>query len=85
MCACVRVCSCGVYSICVVCMHICIHIHEHVYIGTLVEVKQDDGAWLKGTLVGRPSKLKYTISFGPKDELELGLPNPQCRVLPPQP
>ena len=73
--------------------------------GTVVEVKQDDGKWLRGKLVapslahalipfrsrfslamchqlslkrrqvGRPKSSKpnkYTINFGPKDDLEIG-------------
>jgi hypothetical protein len=43
-------------------------------------VRQDNGRWLKGELVGRPKKLKYTIAFSSNEHLEsleLGSPTPQ--------
>mmetsp|Transcript_16582 Transcript_16582/g.26605 ORF Transcript_16582/g.26605 Transcript_16582/m.26605 type:complete len:131 (-) Transcript_16582:286-678(-) len=49
--------------------------------GTFVEIKRDDGTWQKGVLVGRPNKLKYKITFGPNDNLELTLPSQFLRIL----
>ena len=47
---------------------------------THTQVRQDNGRWLKGELVGRPKKLKYTIAFSSNEHLEsleLGSPTPQ--------
>jgi hypothetical protein len=46
-----------------------------------VQVRQDDGKWLTGTLVGRPNKYNiYTISFGLKGDLELGYVRARARA-----
>ena len=48
----------------------CSYTRAHTHIHTHTQVRQDNGKWLKGELVGRPKKLKYTIAFGTKGDLE---------------